>query len=298
MNNIVLTADSGICGIKREGLEIIPAQLVVNSDVSFPDDGRITNKEILEEMRKGVVYKTSSPLLGDYERVFRNYLEKGQDVIHLTMSSGISEGSVNGANLIANDLNSEYANNVYVINSLTGATGGTLMYELAYEEITNSNLPTEEIVRKLNELKTKIRTTFYVPDVSGFLGSGRDKTSSYLKDSVLSGASNLAKIASLKFRVDFNNYGDLFLKKIFRANNKIGMEKLTQSIVNDMTIEEYSPKLAVIGSLYQDKVNMEEIRNYLLSFNYFERVINHEIGSVVAPYGCNDLCGIALIKKK
>ena len=59
----------------------------------------------------------------------------GKDVIHFSMSSGISSRSVNDANIMARSLNNVYQNKVYVIDSLTGLTGRTLYYELAYEEI-------------------------------------------------------------------------------------------------------------------------------------------------------------------
>ena len=297
MNKVILTTDSGMCVRPKKDSIIIPAQVVSSDGFSFPDNGTISNKEILDNMKNGTVYKTSSPLLGDYESVFRKELKEGNDVIHLSMSRGISAGSVNSANLIASDLNELYENKVHVIDSLTGATGGTLLYELAYEEIVKSNAPTNEIVEKLYELKKKIKTSFYVPSIEGYVRSGRDKSNSHLKDSVKLMASHLAKFANFKFRVDFHESGDLFLKKVFRSTEIKGMLKMVMDIVNDKTIEMYDPRLVAVGSLYKDKVDMEEIKKYLLSFNYFKEVIENDIGSVVAAYGCNDLSGISLIKK-
>lgn len=297
MNKVILTTDSGICAKKKDESIIIPAQVVSSDGFSFPDNGEVSNKQILDNMKKGIVYKTSSPLLGDYEDTFKKVLEEGNDVIHLSMSSGISAGSVNSANVIAKELNSQYNNKVHIIDSLTGATGGTLLYELAYDEIVKSSEPTTELVKKLNELKKKIKTSFYVPSIEGYVRSGRDKSSSHLKDSVKLLASHVAKFANFKFRVDFHENGDLFLKKIFRSTEVKGMEKMVMDIVNDKTIESYDPRLVALGSLYKDKVDMEKIKEYLLSFNYFKKVIENDIGSVVAAYGCNDLSGIALIKK-
>lgn len=298
MNDIVLTSDSGICAIKRENEKVIPIQISVNDSYSFTDDGKVSSKEIMDRMKMGERFKTSSPLLGDYDNTFRSILEEGKDVIHLSMSSGISAGSVNSANLIASNLNSEYPNKVYVIDSLTGATGGTLFHELAYEKIVNSNLSASEIVEKLNILKRQIMTSFYVPDIDGFIRSGRNKTALHLKESALSGVSYLAKMASLKFRVDFHSSGDLYLKKMFRSNKENGMKKMVNNIVNEDNIETFDPSLVVIGNLLPDKVNMGEIKKYLLSFNYFNNVIEEDIGRIVAPYGCNDLCGISLVRKR
>lgn len=297
MKNIVLTTDSGICASKKENSIIIPAQIIKNNSNSYRDDGTITNKQILDDINNGVIYKTASPLLGDFENTFKGCLEEGNDVIHLSMGSGISEGSVNGANLIAKELNEKYKNQVYVIDSLTGATGGTLLYELAYNEIINSSAPTKEIVKLLNNLKKQLHTSFYVPNIDGFIRSGRDKTKSHIKDSVLTASSKIAKIAGFKFRVDFHKNGDLYLKKVFRSPTCRGMQKMVSEIVNKDNMQEFDNSCVAIGSLYKDLVDLDEIRKYLLSLGYFKDVIEQNIGSVVAAYGCNDLCGISLVKK-
>lgn len=298
MKDIVITTDSGICPIKKEDTKIIPAIISCSNGFSYSDDGSIENKKILENIEKGFSYKTASPILGNFDETFRNVLKEKKDIIHLSMSSGISEGSVNGATLVANYLNEEYDNKIYVIDSLTGATGGTLFYELAYQELLNSNLPTNELVNKLNILKNKIQTSFYVPNIDGYIKSGRDKTNSNLKKRVLSTTSQIIKKFNFKFRVDFNKKGDLYLKEMFRGSQSLGMDKIVKDIVNDNTIENYDKRLVVLGNLFKDKVDMEKIKDYLKSFNYFDNIIEKEIGSVVAAYGCKDLCGIALVKKK
>jgi len=297
MDNFILTTDSAMCVLKKENSIIIPTQIVDNEGNSYSDNKDINNEKILNDMNKGIIYKTSSPLLGDFENTFRSVLEQGKDVIHLSVGSGISQGSVNGANTIANLLNNEYDNNVYVVDSMTGATGGTLLYELAYHELLKSNLPTNKMLDKLNELKNYIKSSFYVPNIDGYVRSGRDKTKSNLKNHLLSTTSKIAKIANFKFRVDVNEDGNLFLKKVFRSNEEKGMLKMVMDIVNENNIETFDNKLVAIGSLYKDKVDLEKIKNYLLSFKYFDKVIESDIGSVIAAYGCNDLCGIALMKK-
>ncbi len=289
-----ITVDSGICARKNEKTIIIPAQIVASDGTTYCDNGReITNKQMLDDSLN--CYRTSSPLLGDYEDIFRSILDEGEDVIHLSMSSGISEGSVNAATMMANDLNAEYENKVYVIDSLTGATGGTLFYELAYQKLISGEFSTQEMVEYLEELKHHIQTSFYVPNAEGYIRSGRDK-SKYVRNA-LTWSAKIASLAALKFRVDFNEDGNLFFKKMFRSQAKSGMLNMIRDIVNKDTIEAYDKRLAVVGNLYQDKVDMNELVDYLKSFDYFDDVINHEIGSVVAAYGCHDLCGIALVKK-
>ena len=87
------------------------------------------------------------------------------------------------------------------------------------------------------------------------------------------------------------------MKKFFRSSTAQGMDKMVRDIVNEDNIDTFDKRLVAIGSLYKDKVDLEKIKSYLKSFKYFDNIIESDIGSVIAAYGCNDLCGIALMKK-
>ena len=297
--NIVLTTDSGMCPNNEYNPIIIPDQITRSDGKYFVDNDKdITTDFILKDENN--TYKTSAPLLTDYTETFVKLLEDGNDIIHLSLGSGISSSSVNNANLVANELNNNYDNKVYVIDSCTGSVGGTCYYEACYQElISNEYASVTELKNKLEQLKTRIKTSFYVPDPTGYLRSGRDSSSKYsFSQSVLSLSSSILKKVSFKFRVDFYENGDLYLKKIFRSSNKNGMLDMTKAIVNKTTLSEFSNDFCVIGDLHQKDVNMKELEDYILSLNHFKRVVHSNVGNVVAPYGCDDLCGLSLIKKK
>ena len=297
--NIVLTTDSGMCPNNEYNPIIIPDQITRSDGNCFVDnDNDITTDFILKDENN--TYRTSAPLLTDYTETFVKLLEDGNDIIHLSLGSGISSSSVNNANLVANELNNNYDNKVYVIDSCTGSVGGTCYYEACYQElINNDHASVTELKNKLEQLKTIIKTSFYVPDPTGYLRSGRDSSSKYsFSQSVLSLSSSILKKVSFKFRVDFYENGDLYLKKIFRSSNKNGMLDMTKAIVNKTTLSDFSNDFCVIGDLHQKDVNMKELEDYILSLNHFKRVVHSNVGNVVAPYGCDDLCGLSLIKKK
>ena len=297
--NIVLTTDSGMCPNRGYNPIIIPDQITRSDGKYFVDNDKdITTDFILKDENN--TYRTSAPLLTDYTETFVKLLEDGNDIIHLSLGSGISSSSVNNANLVANELNNNYDNKVYVIDSCTGSVGGTCYYEACYQElISNEYASVTELKNKLEQLKTRIKTSFYVPDPTGYLRSGRDSSSKYsFSQSVLSLSSSILKKVSFKFRVDFYENGDLYLKKIFRSSNKNGMLDMTKAIVNKTTLSEFSNDFCVIGDLHQKDVNMKELEDYIFSLNHFKRVVHSNVGNVVAPYGCDDLCGLSLIKKK
>ena len=76
MKKIVLTTDSAMCPIKKEDSIIIPTQIIDSNNKSYYDNGEISNKKILEDMDNGLIYKTSSPLLGDFEKTFRSVFKR------------------------------------------------------------------------------------------------------------------------------------------------------------------------------------------------------------------------------
>lgn len=295
MNDFILTTDSGMCPLNHENIVVLQDQITDSDNNAYRDNELKAKDIILDDQR---TYKTAAPLLPDYMDAFTKILESGKDIIHLSLGSGISTSSVNNAHIVASNLNQEYEQQVYVIDSLTGSVGGTIYFEKSYHDIINSNLPTKEKVEYLENLKKRVKTFFYVPDPTGFLRSGRDNSKNNpLSQKTLTLSSRLLKMVSMKYRVDFDDYGKLYLKKIFRSKNKNGMMDMVKEIINEDTIELYNSEMCAIGNLFPKDIDMEEVRNYIKSFHYFDEIIDSNVGNVVAPYGCYDLCGISLVKK-
>lgn len=294
MNKIVLTSDSGIGPTNEQNM--IPALIVENGEKTYKDCLEINSSKILEKIKEGSVFTTSSPLLGDYYNMFSKILENGDDVIHLCMSSGISEGSYNSAFLTANTLNEEFNNKVYVIDTLNGATGGTLIYNIA-DDLIREGHSAKSVIEYLNLLKNNILTSFYVPDPKGFIRSGRNKSELCIKDKAILMGLKTALIAGIKFRVDFNEDGNLYTKKIFKSKKKDGMMRLTQNIINEQNKYQYDPKIAVVGTVKERYVLLDDIIAYLEDLHYFDKIIRKDINGIVAAYGSEDLCGISLVKK-
>lgn len=294
MSKIIITTDSGIDSIDKTTM--IPGRVVQDGTNSYRDVVEITSKEILNGIKEGHVYKTSSPVMEDYEKTFVKYLEQKYDIIHLSMSSGISEGSVNSANLMASMLDEQYENKIHVVDTLNGATGGTLINEIA-QSLVNNGLSTSQVLQQLEIIKKQIQTSFYVPNPEGFIKSGRNKSELCLKQKAMLMGIKTTLIAGIKFRVDFNEEGNLYTKGFFKTKTSSGMMKLVKSLVSEETKEMYDPCCVVIGNLNEKEVNMDEVKDYLENLNYFERIIRQDINGVVAAYGSDDLCGISLVKK-
>lgn len=286
----IITKDSGIDPIND--LYVIPAIVRKDFKLEYKDGIDITSTDVLKGLEEGHIYQTAAPSIEDYDKTFREALRCGDEVVHLSMSSGISEGSVNTANVMANSVSPE---KIRVIDTKNAATGGTLI-DIYAEYLAKEGLSAKEIVKELEEYKKTIQTAFFVPNPIGFLNSGRDKTdeSMTMKFKRL-GLGALQKLG-YKYRVDFNEEGNLNIKGMMRGTSQTKAYEMVQEIVNDDTIEKYDASTVVLGTVAEGVVDMEALENYLKK--YFNYVVRRDIGATVAAYGSKDLIGLSLKRKR
>lgn len=286
----IITKDSGIDPINEA--HGIPAIVRKDFKLEYKDGIDITSIDVLKGLEEGHIYQTAAPSIEDYDKTFRNALKEGDEVVHLSMSSGISEGSVNTANVMANSVSLEKIN---VIDTKTAATGGTLI-DIYAEYLAKEGLSAKEIVKELEEYKKSIQTAFFVPNPIGFLNSGRDKTDESMTTKFKRlGLGALQKLG-YKYRVDFNEEGNLNIKDMMRGTSQTKAIEMIQRIVNDDTIERYDSSTAVLGTVAEGAVDMEALENYLKK--YFNYVVRRDIGATVAAYGSKDLIGLSLKRKR
>ena len=102
--------------------------------VDYSDDlgQSIPFEEFYQRMDSGEDTQTSQINVTEYLEYFESFLSEGKDVIHLTLSSGIS-GSYNSAINAAKIAKERYPERkIYVIDSLAASSGyGLLMDKLA-----------------------------------------------------------------------------------------------------------------------------------------------------------------------
>ena len=102
--------------------------------VTYDDDlGKsMSSEDFYQAMIDGAETRTSQVNVNEYTAYFENFLKEGKDVLHLSLSSGIS-GSYNSARIAARELREKYPERkLYVLDSLAAASGyGLLMDDLA-----------------------------------------------------------------------------------------------------------------------------------------------------------------------
>lgn len=124
------------------------------------------------KMTEGASTKTSQISLGEYEEYFEEMLKDGKDVLHLTLSSGIS-GTYNSACIARDELLEKYPDRkLYIVDSLAASSGfGLLMDTLA--DMRDSGMGIDELHEWVEENKLNLQHWFFSTDLTFYIRGGR-----------------------------------------------------------------------------------------------------------------------------
>ena len=129
-------------------------------------------RDFYQAMLDGAETRTSQVNVEEYEAFWRPFLSEGKDIVHVTLSSGIS-GTINSARIAAEDLKAEFPdNNVYVIDSLAASSGFGLLLD-AMAEYRDQGASAEELVRFAEDRKLHLHHWFFSTDLTFFIRGGR-----------------------------------------------------------------------------------------------------------------------------
>ncbi len=143
-------------------------------DVAYTDDlyKSISAEDFYQRMVDGAMTRTSQVNADEFMTYFKGFLDKGQDIIHLTLSSGIS-GVLNSALIAADELREEYPDRkIIVIDSLTASSGyGLFLDKLA--QLRDEGATIDELEAFALSHRQNQNTWFFTTDLTFFIRGGR-----------------------------------------------------------------------------------------------------------------------------
>ncbi len=142
--------------------------------VQYPDDlGKtISFDAFYEKLANGADARTSQPNVEDYESYFRSLLESGKDVLHLTLSSGIS-GAYNSARIAAETMRAEFPNQKFYLVDSLGAASGFGLLTLTLAEMREQGASIDEVYAWAEANKKRMHHWFFTTDLTFFVKGGR-----------------------------------------------------------------------------------------------------------------------------
>lgn len=183
--------------------------------VDHPDDlgQTIPFEEFYKKMDEGADTVTSQVNVSEYVEYFSQFLEEGKDILHVSLSTGISGtyNSAMNAALIARERYPE--RKIYIVDSLGASSGyGLLMDKLA--DLRDSGMSIEEVRDWTEEHKLNLHHWFFSTDLKFYIKGGRiSKT-----------AGTIGTILGICPLLNMDNEGRLIPRAKIRSKRKVIQE--------------------------------------------------------------------------
>ncbi len=205
------TADLSKEHFEKRGIHYICFHFQLNGK-DMPDDLGQTMPfdQFYQAMADGADTRTSQVNTDEYIAYFEPFLQAGRDIIHVTLSSGIS-GTLNSANAAAEQLRAKYPERkLYIIDSLGASSGyGLLMDAMADKRDEGMDIDALKDWTERNKLR--VHHWFFSTDLSFYVKGGRiTKTAGFM--------GTLLRICPL---LNMDNLGRLIPREKIRTKKKV-----------------------------------------------------------------------------
>lgn len=190
--------------------------------VQYDDDlGKsIPFPEFYKLLKTGSYARTSQVSIGEFQEYFESFLKNGFDILHVSLSSGLS-GAFNSAKIAKNNLLEKYPERkIYIVDSLAGSSGyGLLMNKVA--DLRDSGMDIDQLYSWIENNKLRVHHWFFSTDLSFYVKGGR----------ISKAAGAIGKVLNICPLLNVDNLGKLVLRFKIR-----GKEKVMNEMVNQMEI--------------------------------------------------------------
>lgn len=240
----ILMADS-CCDLSREYLEQRQIEVVHFSYVESdkPDGGlhgvddlfqSLSAHEFYERMRQGACPMTSQPSQLEFEKVFKSFAESGDELVYLSVSSGIS-GCYEGARMALERTKEEFGKDlpIYILNTKLASTPLALLVSTAAEK-RDEGLSASELYDWAREARNFVYVGCLVDDLGALHRGGRLPASVAVAGSML----------DVKPLITINTEGKLVLNGVARGRKR-AMKKMVDQLIKAYKPGAFSPKIAL-----------------------------------------------------
>ena len=223
--------------LSREHFERIGVKYIcfhyMMDGVLYPDDlgETMPAEEFYARMSNGAMTKTSQVNIAEYADYFSELCEQGKDIVHVTLSSGIS-GTYNSARNAALIVKERYPEReIYVVDSLGASSGYGLLLDTA-AAMRDKGLSAKELADWITENRLKLHHWFFSTDLSNYVRGGRiSKTAAFF--------GGMFDICPL---LNMDNLGRLIPRKKIRTKKNVIREIVQCMVENAQNGTDYDGK--------------------------------------------------------
>ena len=167
------TCDISADHLKSLNVEYIPFHFFIDGKEYKDDLGKtIPYDQFYQMMEDGADTRTSQINVSEYVDYFTPFLEAGKDVLHVSLSSGLS-GTSNSAMNAARILQERYPDRqIEVVDSLAAASGYGLIMDKA-AQLRDEGMGLQELRQWIEDNKLRMHHWFFSTDLKYYVKGGR-----------------------------------------------------------------------------------------------------------------------------
>ncbi len=211
--------------------------------VSYLDDcgESVPPEELFRRMDAGASTHTSQVSVGEYAEFWRKLLKEGKDVLHVTLSSGIS-GSCQSAMIAKEDLAKEFPDRkICVVDSLGASSGYGLLVD-ALADMRDEGKSIDEVYEWAEKNKLRMHHWFFSTDLTYYIRGGR----------VSKGAGLVGQMLNICPLLNMDNLGRLIPREKIRGKKKVMLRTLEKMKEHAQGGTDYSGKCFMCQSMCQE----------------------------------------------
>lgn len=241
----------------------------------YPDDlgQTIAFDDFYKRIENGAQPTTSQVSPEQFTEFFESFLKEGKDVLHVTLSGGIS-GTYNSAVTAANGLAEKYPDRkIYVVDSLAASSGYGLLMDMAADR-RDEGMDIDGLHAWIENNRLKIHHWFFSTDLTSYYRGGR-----ITKTSLLFGT--LFHICPL---LNVSNEGKLIPRNKYPGKKKVMSEIVKRMIEHADGGREYNGKCFMCQSAcYDDARRVADLVEAAFP-NLAAPVMINSIGTVIGSH--------------
>lgn len=274
--SFVISTDSGsnmpIDLIRENNLAVIPLTYRYDNEDHSTVDLSEFDGESYYEMIKTKKVTTSTVNIQQFIDAWEPYLKEGKDILHISMSSGISS-TYQSSNMASEIMYENYPERKIITIDTYAASLGEAMIVLEACKLKSEGLPVNEVADKIEKKKSSMRQIFTVDDLMFLNRGGRLSAASAM----------IGTILSIKPILIGNEIGQIVVK-----GKERGRKAALKSLLDEYVKYVANPVKDVIGIAHSAcKEDVEWLKNEILKVNPMQKIITEiyepVTGSHVGP---------------
>lgn len=278
-------SDMPIDMAEKNNIDILPLT-VISNDIEYRDGLDISSKELTDRMKLGDMFTTSQVTYEQFYNKFNEELDKGNEILYISLSAGIS-GCYNSSVLAKNEILEERPDaKIHTFNG-NCASFGIGLIALRASMMIKEGYSTEEVLDMVKFLADNTEHYFTVEDMKYLYRGGRVSAA----QKILGGMLNIKPMLTVN-----KENGKLVpmdkargLKHVYRKM----IENIKDVTVGNEILEEQT-----IAVFHSDSIeNAKVLRDMIQEELNIEDIIMGNIGSTIAAH-TGPGCIVVFISKK